>query len=86
VHGTICDSGDGICNVGEDLTNFTVILSAQYTNATIASLTAILLGGGTLPDNTWSGTLEATAIPEPTSIALFGLALAGLAVLRRRKA
>ena len=84
--GTICDdtNGNGVCNVGESLTKFTGVYSAQYTNTTIAALAATINGGGRLTNNTWSGTVEATAIPEPESIALFGLALLGLAAVRRR--
>ena len=84
--GTICDdtNGNGVCNVGESLTKFTGIYSAQYTNTTVAALAGIINGGGRLANNTWSGTVEATAIPEPESIALFGVALLGLAAVRRR--
>lgn len=101
--GLACDDGggnaNGVCDVGDDITKWTGIFSAQYTNATIASLAAIL--GGcvpfplnvlgplvcpALPNNTWSGTFEATALPEPGSMALLGLGLVGLAATRRRSA
>lgn len=83
--GIACDTlGDGICNLTDSKTKWTGIFSAQYTGTSIAALTALIGSGGVLPNVTWSGRLEATAIPEPTSIALLGLGLLGLAAMRRR--
>jgi hypothetical protein len=96
VTGLTCDdvNNDNICQATEDKTNFVAILSAQYPGQTIAQLTATLLGvdgipgtgdDGALPNNTWSGTLTSYGLPEPTSVGLVGLALAGLGFASRRR-
>lgn len=96
VTGISCDdtNNNGICELAEDKTNFVAILSAQYPGQTIAGLTATLLGAdglantaddGALPNNTWSGTLTSYGLPEPTSVGLVGLALAGVGFVSRRR-
>jgi hypothetical protein len=93
VSGWACDTGgDGLCDVSDDRSTWIGNFSLSYTNTSVANLVATLLGGGTLPNNSWSGLIVATAdvpptgVPEPSTVALFGLALAGLAFARRRKA
>jgi hypothetical protein len=93
VSGFVCDAGgNAVCDAGEDRTKFDAVFTTQYNNTSIAAIQAILIGGGTLSSE-MSGTVSASAIPEPTSavpepssIALFSLALAGLGVIRSRKA
>jgi hypothetical protein len=91
--GWACDTGgDGLCDVSDDRSTWIGNFSLSYTNTSVAALTATLLGGGALPNNPWSGLIVATAdvpptgVPEPSTVALFGLALVGLAFARRRKA
>jgi len=92
VSGWACDTGgDGLCDVGDDKSTWVGNFFTTYVNTTLAALDAILLGGGSLPNNSWSGQIVATAdtlaeVPEPSTVALFGLALAGLGFARRRKA
>jgi hypothetical protein len=64
--------------------NWTAIISAQYTNTTVAAVLAAVIAG-TLPVNTWSGTFEATPIPEPMTLLTFGAGASALAAYRRRR-
>ncbi|MGM9479705.1 PEP-CTERM sorting domain-containing protein [Roseateles sp. NT4] len=87
VNGMACDdtNANGTCDVGEDQTKWTGIFSSQYTGTSTAALVAKILGGGTLDQNDWSATIEATRLPEPATVGLVGLALAGLGFASRRR-
>lgn len=89
VRGRACDDTTGVvgvCDAADDITKWTGIFSAQYTDTTIAQLTTVILSGGALDNNSWSGTIQASRLPEPASLALVGLAIAGLGVASRRRA
>jgi hypothetical protein len=89
IYGIACDSADVTCASVPDSekSNWTAIISAQYTNTTVDSLISTVLGGGSLPDNSWSGTFSASPIPEPGTYAMLlsGGLLVGISALRRRR-
>ena len=96
INGMACDdlNLNGVCDPTDDITKWTGIFSAQFTNKTVAGLAATLVGPDGIPftaddsslnNNTWSGTIEAVALPEPATVGLVGLALAGLGFAGRRR-
>lgn len=88
--GWACDDTNfsNTCDVGEDKTFWTASISAQYPGYSKQNLIDLLTTGNpadrALPNNVWSGTITAR-LPEPASLALVGLALAGVGVASRRR-
>jgi hypothetical protein len=93
VSGWACDTGgDLLCDLGDDRSTWTGNFFVTYMNTSVAELTDTVLGGGRLPNSNWTAqivvaTADAPAqVPEPSTVPLVGLALAGLGLARSRKA
>jgi len=78
--GTVTNT-DGSGNIS----SWTDVLTAQYTNTTIAAVFAAATSAGGIDTNAWSGSVAVTgAAPEPGTTLLFGAGLIGLGLMGRR--
>lgn len=67
-----------------EVSAFTGTLSTQIDHTTYQSILATLTAGGSF-STSYSGSFTATAIPEPATFGIVGLALLGLGIFQRRR-
>jgi len=80
-------AGAGTITAGADVNPFNLLITGNFSGTTIAQVVAAAQSPSGIFSNSWSGELNATAIPEPGSVtlALLGLALLGGASLRKQR-
>jgi len=80
-------AGAGTITAGTDVNPFNLLITGNFSGTTIAQVIAGATSPSGIFSNSWSGELNATAIPEPGSVtlALLGLALLGGASLRKQR-
>jgi len=80
-------AGKGTITAGPDVNPFDLLITGNFSGTTISQVLSAAGSPGGVFSNSWSGELNATAIPEPGSVtlALLGLALLGGASLRKQR-
>jgi len=80
-------AGKGTITAGPDVSPFDLLITGNFSGTTIAQVISAATSPAGIFSNSWSGEINATAVPEPGSVtlALMGLALLGGASLRKHR-
>ncbi len=81
IKGTVIDTTGTLSSAA-----FTDVISGQFNNETPAQVAAAAGTTAGIFSNTWSGSINTTAVPEPATFGLLGIAFLGLGLMKNRRA